>query len=195
LKRYLNFLKKKTNVFKYNRFSNNLIFVEYWKKKEIIINIINYDQQKLFYLNLSRNKIYSNYGRRNRNNLKKCIITFLEKRSNVFLVLSWFKSKKVIIQASGGFALDRTYFNSKRQKKGTRCITNLLENEFKPLIKKLKLKKLYVIAKGAWTFRVNHITKYWVVRYKLGLKYLQGVKVNNKLAHHKGLKKANKRRK
>jgi hypothetical protein len=29
LKRYLNFLKKKTNVFKYNRFSNNLIFVEY----------------------------------------------------------------------------------------------------------------------------------------------------------------------
>jgi hypothetical protein len=195
LTRYLNYLKKKIKLFKYHRFSNKLIFVEYWKNKNITKNMIEYDKQKLFYLNLSRNKIYSNYSRRNRNNFKKCIITFIEKRSNVFLVLSWFKSRKVIIQASGGFALDRNYFNSKRQKKGTRCITKLLENEFKPAIEKLKLKKLYVISKGVWNFRVNHITKYWVVRYKLGLKYLEGVKTNNKLAHHKGLKKANRRRK
>jgi hypothetical protein len=39
------------------------------------------------------------------------------------------------------------------------------------------------------------LCKFWVRKYKLGIRYLNGVHVGYNIAHHKNVKNSNKRRK
>ena len=111
-------------------------------------NIFVKENKYQFFFNLTKNDIYSKYAYRNLGNKRKCILHYKEKRTNIFLVLSNFKTKRVLGHVSGGQGLDRDYENSKRQKKGTRTITKILEKKFKPIVKLNKLKTVYVLGEG-----------------------------------------------
>ena len=196
-KKYKNFNNFITNI----NILNNNIFKNVLNINNLLnknsLNEYNLDLNKYkFFYNLNKNYIYANYSKkRNLNNNKKCILFFIEKKSNIFLVLTKFKANEVIGHISGGQGMDRDFVNSKRQKKGTRSLTNSLETKLKYKIKVNKLKMLYIIAQGTLNFRIEHLMKYWVLRYKLGIEQLKGVKFLFRTAHHKGLKKSNKRRK
>jgi len=73
---------------------------------------------KIFFLNIIDN-YYTIYSKYNKYNYKKCILNLVEKKTNNFLVLSLFDTRRVIGHTSSGQGLNRAYNNSKRQKKGT----------------------------------------------------------------------------
>lgn len=199
-------LKKSSSIDKFNIVlnffkNNNKVLLSKLQNNKNILDVNNYLVNKnlkkkySFFKQLRKNKLYSNYSRYNKNNEKKCVLHYIEKKTNVFLVLSYFKKRSVIAHSSGGQGLDRDYGNSKRQKKGTRALVKVLELKFRKKVRKNKLKNLYVRAQGVWNYRINFLTKYWVLRYKLGIRYYRGMQICYKLPHHKGLKKSNKRRK
>ena len=100
---------------------------------------------KKFFLNIVHN-YYSSYSKKNKINFKKCILHFIEKKSNNFLVLSLFKEKRVIGHTSGGQGLNRAYVNSKRQKKGTRILTKIIFRKLRLRARKYALKEVYIKA-------------------------------------------------
>ena len=192
-------ISKLTNLLKFINKKNNIIFKNRFIFKNFLNNMLNKnifvkENNYQFFFNLTKNDIYSKYAYRNLGNKRKCILHYKERRTNIFLVLSNFKTKRVLGHVSGGQGLDRDYENSKRQKKGTRTITKILEKKFKPIVKLNKLKTVYVLGEGIWNFRLKHILKFWVLRYKLGIRYCKGLKVCYKLPHHRGLRKSNKKR-
>jgi len=138
---------------------------------------------------------FERYSKRNKNNIKKCILHLIEKKSNNFLNLRLYKSDRIIGHTSGGQALSRAYNNAKRQKKGVKVLSNLLERKFKKKIKLFKLKNLYLISNKYWNYRISYLTRYWVWNKKLGIKYLSGLIVGYNIAQHSNIKKGNKRRK
>ena len=201
---FLFFIKKNNNYFLKNRFIiKNFLRTNWLENKNKLYEIDEieerdeemYDIDNRFFNDLKKNYIYIKYSKTNQRNKKKCVIYYIKKKTNNFLVLTDFRDKKVIGHTSGGQALDRRYFNSKRQKLGTRCLTSILFMKFRPRIKKKNIKQVIIKTNSLWNFRVKHLTKYWVLKYKLGVKKLKSVHVGNKIAHHKGLKKSNKRRK
>ena len=149
---------------------------------------------KKFFLNIVHN-YYTSYSKKNKMNYKKCILHFIEKKSNNFLVLSLFHEKRVIGHTSGGQGLNRAYVNSKRQKKGTRILTKIIFRKLRLRARKYALKEVYIKANNYWNFRINLLTKFWVLRYKLGVPYFKGLKVATGLSYHKGLRLPKKKRK
>ena len=194
-------IKKFFNLFN-NRLSSNYFF-NFLNINKFNLNLIDNlwkifqkKNKNKFFLSLQKKLAYAKYSKKNRKNIKKCILYFIQKKTNNFLILTSFKKKKrVLTHASSGYVLTRRYNNSKRQKKGTRVLTLILSKLFKPIIKQRRLKFLYIKTNSLWNFKIRHLTKFWVYRHKLGIRRLNGVKLFYKFPHHKGLRKSNKRRK
>ena len=98
----------------------------------------------MFLHDLSKNKFYANYSKKNKGTYRKCILHLIEKWSNVFMIFTTYKKRIVLDHASGGQALDRRFLNGKRQKMGTRVLTKILSVRFKPIALQLKMRELHV---------------------------------------------------
>jgi hypothetical protein len=145
------FAYKKIDNYKYNFFKKSNLLKKITKK--------NMKVKSEYFFFLDELDYYTKYSYKNRFNLKKCIIHLIEKRTNNFLNLRLFKSRRVIAHTSGGQGLSRTYNNSKKQKKGTRVLIKLLERKFRKKIKLFRLKNLYLISNKHWNFRIRFLCK------------------------------------
>jgi len=149
---------------------------------------------KIFFLNIIDN-YYTIYSKYNKYNYKKCILHLVEKKTNNFLVLSLFDTRRVIGHTSSGQGLNRAYNNSKRQKKGTWILGKIIFKKLRLRARKYALKEVFLKSNLYWNFRINFLTKYWVLRYKLGIPYLKGLKLGLGLPYHKGLRVNKRKRK
>lgn len=201
---FKNIILKKNfiNTTKYYNFIDNFMYDSFFsnfllRKKEWFSGKFNNNTEILytkFFINPTDN-YYSKYHRHNLNNKKKAILHLIERNSNVFLVLSKFKSRKVLGHCSGGQGLDRDYVNTKRRKKGTRALTTIINLKFYKKSRKNNLKNLFILSDNLYDFRLHHLSKHWVRKFKLGIPYLRGIKTLFRIPHHKGLKLFKKKRK
>jgi hypothetical protein len=175
-----NKIKKNLILYNYLFFYNNL------KKNKYIF--------KKFFLNVYHN-YYTTFIQKNKKKDKRCVLHLIERPSNNFLVLSLFKKRRVIGHTSAGQAFNRAYTNSKRRKKGTRALTKIIYKKLRLRARKYSLKEVFIKANVYWNFRVKLLTKYWVLRYKLGVSQFRGVKVGLNMPFHKGLRQYKKKRK
>lgn len=160
-------------------------------------NIIKKNEYKFkgFFIKKVKKGYYSMYSKYNKYNFKKCILHLVEKKTNNFLVLSLFDIRLVIGHTSSGQGLYRAYRNSKRQKKGTWILGKIIYKKLRLRARKFSLKEVFIKSNLYWNFRINFLTKYWVLRYKLGIPYLKGLKLGLGLPYHKGLRLHKRKRK
>ena len=79
--------------------------------------------------------------------------------------------------------------------KGTRVLSKIIFRKLRLRARKHRLKEVYLKSKLYWNFRLNFLTKYWVLRYKLGVPKLKGYKVGLGLPYHNGLRLKQRKRK
>lgn len=194
---FLNISKKYFTGFYKSMYFNSNKF-QYLKNKKFLINTdhlnINKYIFKIFFLNIKDN-YYTTYSTYNNHNYKKCILHLIEKKTNNFLVLSLFDTRRVIGHTSAGQGLYRAYNNSKRQKKGTGILSKVIFRKLRLRARKYSLKEVFLKSNLYWNFRINFLTKYWVLRYKLGVPFLKGLKLGLGLPYHKGLRVNKRKRK
>ena len=190
-KYFKNFYKSKS--FDYRLYNTLLTQYKHVFGPILKLNSKNFIFKKTF-LNI-RDNYYTTYSEKNQHNTKKCILHLVEKKTNNFLVLSLFNDRRVIGHTSAGQGMYRAYSNSKRQKKGTRILGKILFRKFKLRVRKYGLKEVFLKYNYYWNFRINFLTKYWVLRYKLGIRKLRGLKLGLGLPYHKGLRIPKRKRK
>jgi hypothetical protein len=128
-------------------FFNMYYFFNYYfvlKNNNKLFNLLLNDNDFFYYDDFF---YYSKYNKKkNKINIKKCILHLIEKRTNNFLNLRLFKTRKVVVHVSGGQGLSRALNNSKKYKKGTRVLVKIIERKIKKKVKILKLRNLYIIS-------------------------------------------------
>jgi hypothetical protein len=74
-------------------------------------------------------------------------------------------------------------------------LTTIINLKFYKKAREKNLKNLFILSDNLYDFRLNHLSKHWVRKFKLGIPYLRGVKTLLRIPHHKGLKLFKRKRK